>query len=84
MNNLITYAYLVGVSGLLFIIGGWFISVRTIPPVTLSGLYSLGSLLLAVYSYIIGDPVFIALNIIAFSISGFQFFRGLKKERSKK
>ena len=72
--------YFIGVAGLLFILGGWVSSIKSVPPPRLSGLYSIGSLLLGVYSFLLRDPVFIILNIFAFLISAFQFFRGIKEK----
>ena len=73
---------LVGVAGLLFIILGWLVSIRTVPPVRLSGLYALGSLFLIFYSYLIDDPLFLVLNIGAFLVSFAQFYRGLRLGRT--
>lgn len=68
----------VGVAGLVFIILGWLVSIRSVPPVRLSGLYALGSFFLIVYSYLIDDPLFLVLNIGAFAVSFAQFYRGLR------
>ncbi len=68
---------MVGAVGLILIIMGWIVSIRSIPPISLSGLYALGSFFLLLYSYFINDWLFLALNFGAVLISGIQFFRGL-------
>ncbi len=55
----------VGVAGMVFIIAGWVLSSPTPPSLRLSLPYLSGSLLLAVYAFLIGDPVFTILNILA-------------------
>ncbi len=57
----------IGVAGMLFIVAGWAIALRSLnpPPLELSSLYAAGSLLLTVYAILLGDPIFTALNIAA-------------------
>jgi len=74
-------ATIIGVAGLFFIILGWVVSINSVPPVRLSGLYALGSLFLTLYAYLIDDILFLFLNLGAFAISSFQFVRGMRNLR---
>ncbi len=55
----------VGVTGMVLIIVGWVFSSSNPPPLRLSLPYLSGSLLLAVYAFLIGDPIFTILNSLA-------------------
>ncbi len=78
------YYYAIGVTGMILILLGWIISFKSIPPPILSGLYSLGSFVLAVYSILIKDVIFTTLNILAMLFSGVQFYRGLRRKWSRR
>ncbi|MGC8564324.1 MAG: hypothetical protein ACP5LZ_05470 [Fervidicoccaceae archaeon] len=62
-----------GFIGLILISLGWVSSIKNKPPATLSGLYSLGSLMLFIYAFVQRDLVFSALNLFAVAVSGYQF-----------
>jgi|GEM_PF-2135320 len=62
-----------GLIGLILISLGWVTSIKNKPPASLSGLYSLGSLMLLIYAYEQHDIVFSALNLFAVVVSGYQF-----------
>lgn len=70
--------YSVGLAGMALIVTGWFISLDTVPSPKLSGLYGLGSTLLAVYAYLLGDPVFLTLNVLAAIVSLYNFQRAVR------
>ncbi len=62
---------LIGVLGALVIVVAWGVAVRLPPPpLQLSLIYSIGSMLLTVYAVLRGDPVFTVLNAAA-TILGF-------------
>ena len=62
---------LIGVVGALVIVVAWGVAVKLPPPpLPLSLIYSLGSLLLTIYAVLRGDPVFTALNAAA-TVLGF-------------
>jgi hypothetical protein len=69
--------YPVGVLGMLLIVAGWVSSLNVIPSPRLSLLYGLGSLLLALYAYLIGDMLFLSLNTAAATIAFYNLYRGL-------
>ena len=71
-------AYLVGVAGMLFIVAGWALAPRDPPPARLSTLYMAGSSLLALYAYMIGDPLFLALNILATILALYNLAKRLR------
>jgi len=73
----------IGIAGLILISLGWVTSIRNKPPASLSGLYSLGSLMLFIYAFIQRDIVFSVLNISAVFISGYQFAAKLIEDRRK-
>jgi len=73
----------IGVAGLILISLGWVTSIRNKPPASLSGLYSLGSLMLFIYAFIQRDIVFSVLNISAVFISGYQFAAKLIEDKRK-
>lgn len=56
----------IGLLGLLLIVIAWAASLTSPPPpLRLTVLYLLGSLLLTLYSILIGDPIFTVLNSMA-------------------
>lgn len=71
--------YLVGITGMCLIVLGWVISIESIPSPRLSLLYSIGSLLLAIYAYSLNDVLFLLLNSMAAIISFINFIRALKR-----
>lgn len=78
---MIDFSYYVGIAGLILITLAWLSSIKNKPPASLSGLYSLGSLLLAIYAVSKKDPVFAILNFFAVSISGYQFLSTLYEKK---
>ncbi len=70
--------YSVGLAGMTLIVAGWLISLDTVPSPKLSGLYGLGSTLLAAYAYLLGDPVFLTLNVLAAIVSLYNFQRAVR------
>ncbi len=70
--------YSVGLAGMTLIVAGWLISLDTVPSPRLSGLYGLGSALLAAYAYLLGDPVFLTLNVLAAIVSLYNFQRAVR------
>ncbi len=75
--------YSVGLAGMTLIVAGWLISLDTIPSPKLSGLYGLGSTLLAAYAYLLGDPVFLTLNTLAAAVSLYNFQRAIRSHLPK-
>ena len=69
----------IGLAGMILILAGWVISFKTIPDIKLSLLYGIGSFLLTIHAYILGDIVFIVLNALATIISVVNVFRWLRK-----
>ncbi len=69
--------YLIGTGGMVLIIAGWLASLDVVPSPRLSLLYGLGSLLLAVYAYMLRDPVFLGLNTMAAGIAFYNLYRGV-------
>ena len=74
-------SYLIGLTGMCLIILGWIISIKTIPPLRLSLLYGIGSLLLAIYAYSLSDVLFLLLNSMATTLSFINVIRALKEAR---
>ncbi len=72
---------IVGAAGMLFIVAGWISSYGQRPPLRLSLLYTVGSLLLLLYSIMRGDPVFTLLNLLATVSSSYHAFIGLMERR---
>lgn len=70
-----------GFIGLILISLGWVTSIKNKPPATLSGLYSLGSLMLFIYAFAQKDLVFSALNLFAVAVSGYQFVAKVYEDR---
>jgi len=73
----------IGIAGLILISLGWVTSIRNKPPASLSGLYSLESLMLFIYAFLQRDIVFSVLNISAVFISGYQFVAKLIEDKRK-
>ena len=71
----------IGVAGLLFIVVAWAISLTDVPPLRLSVLYFLGSLLLTVYAVMLKDTVFTVLNASATILALANIYRRLQKNR---
>ena len=76
-----------GILGVLLILIGWVPETmralrewRAIDP-KFASLYALGSLLLAVHAYNIGDFAFIVLNIAAFLIALLNLYIGMREKR---
>jgi len=65
--------YSVGLAGMTLIV----------PSPKLSGLYGLGSTLLAAYAYLLGDPVFLTLNTLAAAVSLYNFQRAIRSHLPK-
>ena len=75
--------YVIGMAGLCLIIIGWLVSLNAPPvPLKLSVLYSIGSLLLAIYSLLIPDYIFFTLNIFALTLSTLNAIRAILRKRS--
>ncbi|MCI4408630.1 MAG: hypothetical protein JHC26_06035 [Thermofilum sp.] len=72
---------ILGIIGMVLIVSAWIVSIDSVPSMRLSLLYGLGSLFLAIHSYIIGDAVFLILNVLSFAISVFNIYRGLRKKQ---
>jgi MtN3 and saliva related transmembrane protein len=72
---------ILGIIGMVLIVSAWIVSIDSVPSMRLSILYGLGSLFLAIHSYIIGDAVFLILNVLSFAISVFNIYRGLRKKQ---
>ena len=69
---------IIGVVGLAFIVAAWALSIKDPPPLRLSILYSLGSLLLTLHAYLISDLIFTLLNMAALALSVVNIFRRLR------
>lgn len=72
-----------GLVGMLLILLGWVASFKTIPDPKLSTLYGLGSFLLTLHAYLLGDAIFIALNALATIISVVNIIRWFGKRKRK-
>lgn len=73
----------IGIAGMVFIIAGWATSLSTVPPLRLSTLYLIGSILLTVYAVLLNDIVFTVLNALASILALANIARALKlKARS--
>jgi len=73
----------IGIIGLILISLGWVTSIKNKPPASLSGLYSLGSLMLFIYAFLQRDAVFSILNFFAVTVSGYQFVAKVIEDRKK-
>ena len=63
-------AEILGIAGAALIVVAWAVALRMPPPpVGLSGLYAVGSLLLTLYAIKRGDPIFTLLNGLAFILA---------------
>jgi len=73
----------IGIAGMMFIIAGWAASLSAVPPLRLSTLYLIGSILLTVYAVLLNDIVFTVLNALASILALANIARALKlKARS--
>ncbi|HIP65102.1 MAG TPA: hypothetical protein EYH08_01060 [Pyrodictium sp.] len=76
---------LLGIAGMVLIVLGWVVALRDgPPPPSLSGLYAMGSVLLAIYATVIRDIVFTILNFLAFVFSTINLIRFYKIGKSSK
>ena len=74
----------VGLAGMVLIVVAWLVSIPERPPLRLSLVYFLGSLLLTIYSIAVGDPVFTVLNGLAALLSLYNAVRALRFSRQGK
>ena len=77
---------ILGILGLLLILIGWIYETYQLVktkksnlPIIFAVLYSIGSLCLAIYSYLLGDLVFLVLNIAATLIAILNAIISIKK-----
>lgn len=75
---------LVGLAGMLLIVIAWIVSFKNIPPLSLSILYGVGSALLTLHAYMIGDTIFMLLNLIATLISLVNIIRAVRHNARKR
>lgn len=68
----------IGIAGMVFIIAGWAASLSAVPPLRLSTLYLIGSILLTVYAILLRDAVFTVLNALASILALANIARSLK------
>ena len=68
----------IGIAGMAFIIAGWAASLSAVPPLRLSTLYLIGSILLTVYAILLRDVVFTVLNALASILALANIARVLK------
>ncbi|MEM4634032.1 MAG: lipid-A-disaccharide synthase N-terminal domain-containing protein [Candidatus Anstonellaceae archaeon] len=78
----------IGIIGLSLILFGWLLELKKSlaqkkpkVPLKFSLIYACGSLLLFIYSAILGDPIFALLNIFAFLIAGANAYFWLKARK---
>ncbi len=76
------YMDLIGVAGLVLIVIGWCMGLRSIPPIELSSLYTCGSLLLTVYAILRHDVIFTVLNLLATLIATLNIVRAFRLRRT--
>jgi len=69
---------LIGFTGMALIVAAWLVSIPERPPLRLSMIYFAGSLLLTIYSILLGDPVFTLLNALASLLSLINAIRALR------
>ena len=88
--ELIANAYYLGIAGLLIVLLGWAIqSCLTLQnrkmgiSRLLSGLYAIGSAFLFIYSFSIGDWIFMAMNAIAAVLGAVNYVLEGKKSAAK-
>jgi len=70
--------FALGITGMLFIVAGWAISITSLPPLRLSTLYFVGSLMLTIYALLQHDPIFTTLNAAAALLALANIIRTLK------
>ncbi len=75
------YRTLIGLSGMVLIVVAWLVSIPERPPLRLSLIYFAGSVLLTLYSILLGDPVFTVLNALAALLSLYNALRALTASR---
>jgi len=75
---------LIGLTGMVFIVIGWIVSLPAIPPLRLSLLYGTGSFFLTLYSLLLGDPVFLFLNSAATILAFINAYRAVRAKDEKK
>ena len=73
----------IGLVGMVLIIIAWIVSFKNIPPLSLSILYGAGSALLTLHAYMIGDNIFMLLNLIATLISLVNIVRAVRRNAGK-
>ncbi len=73
----------VGFAGMLLIVFAWLVSIPEKPPLRLSLVYFVGSVLLTIYSIALGDPVFTILNAAAAALSFYNAVRALRFSRGR-
>ena len=79
-----TLAYVVGVTGLSLIVIGWGLAFDVVPSWRLSAFYGVGSVLLSMYSYLRGDPIFLILNLAASILAFINLYRYIHKAKLRK
>ncbi len=72
--------FVIGVTGMAFIVAGWALALTSVPPLRLSLLYGIGSFLLTIYSIVQGDLIFTALNSLATLLAVINIVRALKRK----
>ncbi len=74
---------LIGFTGMALIVAAWLVSIPERPPFRLSLIYFIGSLLLTVYSVLLGDPVFTVLNALSSILSLYNALRALRTAKRR-
>lgn len=69
---------IIGLSGMVLIVVAWLVSIPERPPLRLSLIYFVGSVLLTIYSIMLHDPVFTTLNALAAALSLYNAARALR------
>jgi lipid-A-disaccharide synthase-like uncharacterized protein len=71
----------IGLTGMVLIVAAWIAAIPERPPLRLSLVYFAGSLLLTIYSILLGDPVFTVLNALATFLSLYNAVRALTAKK---